>query len=82
MSGQTIIQQLEVHTAIKSLKNNNAPGIDQVPSELLKHCHRDIVEQLTNLFNNIWNNGNIPVEWTRGIIVKAPKKGNLGDCNN
>ena len=75
------ITAVEVYTAIKPLKNNKAPGIDEIPLELLKHGHNIIVEHLTNLLNNIWNNENIPVHWTKVIIVKVPKKGNLSGCN-
>ena len=28
------------------------------------------------------NNETPPQEWRDGIIVKLPKKGDLGDCNN
>ena len=75
------ITAVEIHIAIKSLKNNKVSGIDEIPPELLKHGHDIIVEQLTNLFN-IWNNENVPVDWTRHIAVKVPKKGNMSDCNN
>ena len=68
------ITAVEVCTAIKSLKNYKAQGIDKVPPELLKHGHDIIVEQLTSPFNNICNNENVTVDLTMGIIVKVPKK--------
>ena len=37
---------------------------------------------LLPIFNEIWNNETLPQEWRDGIIVKLPKKGDLGDCNN
>jgi len=37
---------------------------------------------LTNLFKNIWDKDTIPDDWSKGLIVKLPKKGELGNCNN
>ena len=37
---------------------------------------------LLTIFNEIWNNETLPQEWRDGIIVKLPKKGDLGHCNN
>ena len=39
-------------------------------------------DYLLTIFNEIWNNETPPQEWRDGIIVKLPKKGDLGDCNN
>ena len=44
-----------------------------------------IVPRLTNLFNIVWQNKEVPTgptEWRNGIIVPLPKKGDLSDCNN
>jgi hypothetical protein len=37
---------------------------------------------LQQLFKNIWNNEIIPNNWTKGLTVKLPKKGNLQICDN
>ena len=37
---------------------------------------------LTDLFQNIWNSDTIPEDWSKGIIVKVPKKGNTKNCDN
>ena len=31
---------------------------------------------------SIWNSENIPNQWQKGLIVKIPKKGDLGTCDN
>ncbi len=41
-----------------------------------------VAEELTYLFNLIWQAEEVPCDWRRGAIVKLPKKGNLSDCNN
>ena len=37
---------------------------------------------LTDIFQEIWENEQIPEAWKTGLIVKLPKKGDLGECNN
>ena len=37
---------------------------------------------LQQLFKNIWNNEIIPNNWTKGLTVKLPKRGNLQICDN
>ena len=37
---------------------------------------------LTEIFRDIWENEKIPEIWKTGLIVKLPKKGDLGDCGN
>ena len=37
---------------------------------------------LYDLAGKIWETETIPEEWKEGFIVKIPKKGDLGDCNN
>ena len=76
------ITQMEVKEAITSLKNNKAPGADEISAELLKRGGSTVVVWLTAVFNRMWRNGKVPHEWTKGVIVKVPKKGNLSDCNN
>ncbi|XP_035772278.1 uncharacterized protein LOC118456011 [Neolamprologus brichardi] len=72
----------EVKIAIKSLKNNKAAGLDEIPAELLKHGGQAMVEELTTLFNKCWQSGTVPEDWRRGAIVKLPKKGNTSKCTN
>ncbi|XP_019625431.1 PREDICTED: uncharacterized protein LOC109470794 [Branchiostoma belcheri] len=37
---------------------------------------------LQSLFNKIWEEERVPVEWKEGILIKPPKKGDMGDCSN
>ena len=37
---------------------------------------------LTDLFQNIWKSDTIPEDWSKGIIVKVPKKGNSKNGDN
>ena len=72
----------EICKAISSLKNNKAPGNDQLPAELFKADPSLAADILHPLFTKIWNNNTIPTTWSTGNIVKLPKKGDLTNCNN
>ena len=65
----------EILKAIKSLKNNKAPGIDNITAEVLKTDIRFATDWLYDLCHKIWNAGTIPEYWCRGLIRKLPKKG-------
>ena len=74
--------QNEILKAIKSLKNNKAPGIDNITAEVLKTDIRFATDWLFDLFYKIWNAETIPEDWCRGLIVKLPKKGDRTQCTN
>ena len=72
----------EVRTAIKALKNNKVPVLDNITAEILK-ADLDLSNKvLTDLFQKIWSQEAIPDDWQKGIIMKLPKKGDLSYCAN
>ena len=72
----------EIRAAIQATKNGKAAGQDGVPAEAMKADMSTSADILYRLFARIWEEGSIPEEWRKGIIVKVPKKGDLGDCND
>ena len=60
------------------------PGADGVSAEMLKAGGYVITESPTEMFKEIWEEEEIPVEWKTGLIVKLklPNKGNLSICKN
>ena len=72
----------EVTAAIKAMKSGKAPGADGVTAEMLKADVNVTAPILTEIFKQIWEEGQIPEAWKTGLIFKLPKKGDLGDCNN
>ena len=72
----------EIKDAVKRLKANKAPGPDGIPPEAFKADINTTVEALHKVFSNIWEKEDIPTEWKTGHLVKLPKKGDLGNCNN
>ena len=72
----------EIIEAVNSLKNRNAPGHDNLNAELFKADPELAATILTPLFIKIWEQEEIPSDWSRGVIIKIPKKGSLSDCDN
>ena len=57
-------------------------GPDHIPPEAIKADMTTSVDILHTLFTKIWNEEDIPGDWKKGILIKLPKKGDLGNCNN
>ena len=69
------ITEYEVLEAIHNLKKGKACGTDKVLAEMLKLIDKLAITFLTTLFNNLFNNGIYPDEWSKAIIVPIFKKG-------
>lgn len=65
------ITREEVRTAVFAAKNKKAVGVDMLPYECLKNdmC----ITALCKLFNVCYQNGVIPDEWTKAVLVTIPK---------
>ncbi|XP_067411321.1 uncharacterized protein [Emydura macquarii macquarii] len=72
----------EIISAIKKLKNNKAPGKDNLNAELFKTDPETAAGILEPLFRTVWTEACVPEDWTKGVIIKIPKKDTLSDCNN
>ena len=72
----------DISKAIKQLRNGKSAGPDTIPAEALKADERTTVELLHPLFQDIWQEEDIPPEWKEGYLIKLPKKGDLSSCSN
>ena len=57
----------EVEAAIRHLKAGKSPGVDNVPSELLKCGGEELAKAMTNLCQKIWEQRQWPTEWTQSL---------------
>ena len=64
------------------MNSGKAPVADGVSAEMLNAGGYVITENLTEMFKQIWEGEEIPVDWKTGLFVKLPKKGNLNLCKN
>lgn len=72
----------EIRRAIMQLKTGKSAGPDGIPAEVLKANVPVTVETLYPLFQSIWKEEDIPLDWKEGYLVKLPKKGDLSQCSN
>ena len=72
----------EVKQAINRLKNQKSPGLDDIPSELLKEADDSIVIAIHKLCNQVWKTKTWPKDWKRSVFLTIPKKGDASECKN
>ena len=72
----------EIAKAINQLKNNKAPGADEITAELLKLGGGVMVQWLTQLSQLVWLREEVPVDWRTQLTIPLHKKGSYDDCDN
>lgn len=72
----------EVKFALLSLKNDRAPGDDNIPADLLKICDDNIIESFRLVFNQVLRSEEIPKDWLESTIIVVHKKGDKANINN
>ena len=73
---------IEFTEALDSISGGKAPGVDQLPGELLKYSGTKTKELLWRLITKIWADHDIPQEWKDANLVTIFKKGDRADCGN
>jgi len=55
--------------------NSKSPGPDGIPFSFLHNLPKIGKTYLLQIFNSIWNSGNIPPSWKNSCIIPIPKEG-------
>src|SRR5215813_11694461 len=76
------ISVIEVHKAVKNLKCGKAAGVDEIRPEMLKAGGTITVQWLHRIMQKAWEEGRIPDDWNKAIIVPIYKKGHRMECSN
>ena len=76
------ITREETRSALGDMTSGKAPGIDSITEDLLRVDTGTTVNALHGLFNKIWEEESVPEDWSRGLIIKRPKKGDQMSCGN
>src|SRR6185312_4304771 len=69
------IELAEVEVSVKHLLTGKAVGPDAIPSEALKHGGDAMLAALHQLCRLVWRQGEVPMDWLRGVIVPLYKDG-------
>ena len=72
----------EFTLAIGKLRSHKSPGIDKIPTELIKAGGRAIRIEIHKLIISIWCKEELPEEWKESIIVPIKKKGDKTCSSN
>ena len=72
----------EIEWAIKSLKDGNSPGCDNIHAETIKASGEEGLDVYYRLCTKIWETGQWPTNWRRAIFIPLPEKGDFQLCSN
>ena len=72
----------DIYQVIKQLKTGKSAGPDSIPGEALETNIETSVELLYTLFQKIWEEEQVSLEWKKGYVLKLPKKGDLNSCSS
>ena len=73
---------VELEHDIKELACNKAPGIDNIPIELVKNSGKETLNIIRKLCQLIWKSTEWPIDWKRSVFMSLPKKENIRECSN
>ncbi|KAG8237372.1 hypothetical protein J437_LFUL017384 [Ladona fulva] len=68
------ILESEVRQDLKEMKRGKAPGVDELPVELMKNLNDKGVENVIGLCNKIYERGEWPEEFLKTVMKPIPKK--------
>ena len=72
----------EIGTVIDSLKTNKTPGIDMIPSEVIKMCKDILLQDITDVMNYVIEERHFPDKWAEGLRAAIFKSGKRNVTNN
>ena len=76
------ITQKEISSAIRTLKNGKAKGLDLISNEMLKSGQTQLLPCLSQLFNICFSFGHYPASWAKGYITPIYKSDDPSNPNN
>ena len=72
----------EFEKALDAIGEGKAPGVDQIPGELLKRCGKELKNKIWQVIVGHWKAKEVPQEWKDANLVTIFKKGDRTDCGN
>ena len=74
----------ELASAMKKLKNGKAGGSSGILPEMVKAgcCREEFRSFLLDLVHAVWEQRQVPRDWSEAILIPIPKRGDLSQCDN
>jgi len=72
----------ELQNVLKSMRNNKAPGKDNINVELFKYAGQTFLLRFLSFLNKIWNGQQPPKSWSQSLVIPIHKSGNRNNCDN
>ena len=74
----------ELASAVKKLKSGKAGGSSGILPEMVKAgcCREEFLTALLDLVHTVWEQWQVPRDWSDAILIPIPKKGDLSRCDN
>ena len=76
------IEQNGIEKLLKNLNSSKATGPDNIPTQVLKNCAKQIAPTLTIIFRHSVQTGNLPSDWLSANIAAVFKKGDKNKAEN
>jgi len=74
--------RLEILKAINALKNNKAPGQDDLSSKIYKQYPQITSEQLHGILEELGRTTTFPRDWKTSVTLPICKKADTIECKN
>lgn len=71
----------EFDKAHRDLKKKKSVGIDEIQAELWKESGKKMCNELFKFIKEIYNSGELPLDYTKCKIIPIPKIANANKCD-
>jgi len=68
-----VFSETELYSAIRKMKLNSAPGIDQIDNRVISTLPNEYFNIILAIFNNILIEGSFPIQWKQSLVILIPK---------
>ena len=76
------ISEAEIRSGLIKMKKGKAPGPSEITRDILKEVGEKGIEELANVFRNIQDRGEMPLDWVDSYTIPIYKgKGDALSCS-
>ena len=75
-----MILRSEVQASLKKIKRHKAAGPDEIVTEMITSLKEYGVSKVTDIINEIYDNGEIPGGLCRSVFIALPRKAGAVEC--